>query len=470
MTPRHHVSRAAIELIKRFEGYRRTAARLPDGRWTIGYGHTLSAREGAEVSEADAEALLVYDLMAIAEGVAELVYSPLSVAQFDGLCAFAFSVGLEAFRGSEVLKRVNEGAYIQAAFAMELWRRAEFAGESLVIDAMVRRRAAEKLLFLTPDDGAWRAVPSALLAPQLDREARDNAPLAEPDAVYAWLDGEDALVTREMAPEADALDGLGPAVAAAEAAGARPAMLFADDQFLPELLALEPPPQAEGELGDVEGEAAEPAPETFVPAESGDADFFEAEFIEAARVSTRPVQKPPVAEEPVEAEFVEAEAATAEPVQAAPAPEEPAPEEPAPEEPGRQEPVQGEPELEARRPDAPTPEAAAATAVDPAHDEPMPRILIDDTAPYEFVAPTVQPLEPRVDNGPMVVTVLLVLGLAFFSGGLFWAFNATPGPQGEVFTPLLVGWLAGFTGVAFVAVAVFMLLQRLGAATERRER
>src|SRR3989338_247541 len=62
MKSRHQVSRAAIELIKSFEGYRRKAAQLPDGRWTIGYGHTLTARQGAEVSEADAEALLMYDL------------------------------------------------------------------------------------------------------------------------------------------------------------------------------------------------------------------------------------------------------------------------------------------------------------------------------------------------------------------------------------------------------------------------
>ena len=66
MTPRHQVSKAAVELIKKFEGYRSKAAQLPDGRWTIGFGHTLTAREGAQVSEQDAEALLLYDLIAVA--------------------------------------------------------------------------------------------------------------------------------------------------------------------------------------------------------------------------------------------------------------------------------------------------------------------------------------------------------------------------------------------------------------------
>ena len=59
MLSRHRVSRAAIELIKQFEGYRQKAAQLPDGRWTIGYGHTLTAREGAEVSETSAPARAV---------------------------------------------------------------------------------------------------------------------------------------------------------------------------------------------------------------------------------------------------------------------------------------------------------------------------------------------------------------------------------------------------------------------------
>src|SRR5689334_22403198 len=106
MKPRHQVSRTAIEMIKRFEGYRRKAAQLPDGRWTIGYGHTLTARQGAEVSEADAEALLIYDLMAVTQAVSDLTFTALTQNQFDALCAFAFNIGLDNFRASRVLKHV----------------------------------------------------------------------------------------------------------------------------------------------------------------------------------------------------------------------------------------------------------------------------------------------------------------------------------------------------------------------------
>src|SRR3569832_2034975 len=109
MKPHHQASKPAIGLIKALEGYRRSAARLADGRWTIGYGHTLTARKGAEVSEADAEALLIYDLIAVAHEVNERVFAPITQNQFDALCSFAFNVGLDAFRGSGVLKRLNEG-------------------------------------------------------------------------------------------------------------------------------------------------------------------------------------------------------------------------------------------------------------------------------------------------------------------------------------------------------------------------
>jgi lysozyme len=180
MKPSHRVSAAAIELIKRFEGLRLTAEQLDDGRWTIGYGHTRSAREGAQVSEADAEALLTYDLVEVQAAINELVFTPLTQNQFDALAAFVFNIGVEEFRHSSVLRRLSEGALLQAACAMEMWRKADFEGERIVIDALVRRRATEKALFLTPEDG-FVAMPSGVLQPRMDYDAAAAVPRTRTD-------------------------------------------------------------------------------------------------------------------------------------------------------------------------------------------------------------------------------------------------------------------------------------------------
>lgn len=243
MKARQKASKAAMELIKRFEGFRARAVRLEDGRCTIGYGHTLSAREGAVVSEADAEALLAYDLLAVAEGLNDCVFAPLNRNQFDALCAFVFNIGLDNFRRSSVLRLVNEGAHLQAACAMELWRKADFAGERIVIDALVRRRAAEKMLFLTPPGGDWTLAPTPLLRPRLDHDAAIGVPRQTPAAVTATLDGEKVLAERdEAAAEPSAVE------LAAAAVGEQLQAIFPDE------------PAPEPEAAEAEGEGAAEAP------------------------------------------------------------------------------------------------------------------------------------------------------------------------------------------------------------------
>lgn len=199
MNPRHQVSRAAIDMIKRFEGYRRKAAQLPDGRWTLGYGHSLTARQGAEVSEEDAEALLLYDLIGVAHAINEHTLTPLNRNQFDALCSFVFNIGVRNYRASAVLRRLNEGTVLQAAACMEMWRKAEFEGEQIVVDALVRRRAAEKLLFLTPMDG-WVPAPTPVLPPLVDYDAIEAFSLQTPTNLTALLDGDRTLAGRDEPP------------------------------------------------------------------------------------------------------------------------------------------------------------------------------------------------------------------------------------------------------------------------------
>lgn len=186
--PRHQASSVALELIKRFEGFRAHAAQLPDGRWTIGHGHSRTAREGAEVTRDDAEALLIYDLRQVTQVLDEVVFTPLTQNQVDALASFVFNIGVDNFRDSAVLRRINAGAMHEAAFALEIWRKADFAGERIVVDALVRRRAAEKALFLTPQDG-FVPTPSPVIAPKADHSLPVDAPLSTPTEVETPLDG-----------------------------------------------------------------------------------------------------------------------------------------------------------------------------------------------------------------------------------------------------------------------------------------
>ena len=231
MLPRHRVSRIAIDLIKRFEGYRQKAARLPDGRWTIGHGHTLTARQGAQVSEADAEALLLYDLINVAHAVNEWTYAPLNPNQFDALCSFAFNIGLENFRRSTTLRRINEGRMLEAALSMELWRRADFEGERIVIDALVRRRAYEKTLFLKPVD-AWAPAPSPVLPPKIDYDVAPFMLTQTPAVLKTDLSGERAVAARETAVAFTPLEDTGPTASelAAAAVSARLGAILSDDE------------------------------------------------------------------------------------------------------------------------------------------------------------------------------------------------------------------------------------------------
>lgn len=152
------ISREGIVLIKSFEGFRPRAIRREKGGWVIGYGHTLSAREGASVSEPDAELLLRYDLLPVETSVNQAGSAVLNQHQFDALVSFAFSVGVDRFQTSDVLGHLATGATGQAADALMGWP------EPALPQTTLRRRAAERALFVADPD-APVAVSDLLVAP-----------------------------------------------------------------------------------------------------------------------------------------------------------------------------------------------------------------------------------------------------------------------------------------------------------------
>lgn len=224
MTTQLRTSRQGLELIKSFEGFRPTAVRLPDGRWTIGHGHVRSAREGVTISAKDAEDLLRFDLRTVEQAIIDGVLTPLNQNQFDALASLVFNISPGQFRDSSLLRRLNSGDHLAAAAEFEDWRKARISGQVIVVDALVRRRAIEKALFLTPA-GTPVSASTPLVTPVHSAPVRGGEPVRSSDEGGGQDFGAtvanavESLARRQATPDAHAVE---PPPAPPEAAAPAP--------------------------------------------------------------------------------------------------------------------------------------------------------------------------------------------------------------------------------------------------------
>ena len=299
MTPRLKSTRAARDLIKAHEPFLAEAERRGK-RWTVGYGHTASAKEGVTLKPEDADLLLIYDVMRAEQTIDASVGAEMAAPMRDALVSFALSVGLRAFKVSDVARLARAGRHRDAAAAIETWVRADQDGRLVVSDRLVTRRAAEKALYLSglEDSAAHVDAPSVASEPEPQPQ-----PEPEPEPA-SGADSEHSTDTPSEAPVAE------PA----------PSQL-ADEQPEPE-----PEPEAEP-LAEAEAESG-PEPEE-QDASSGWVELdiaFETPDEEAAIESlVEPDSDAPendaqadeldAESETVEPEMVEAEASDAEPVE-----------------------------------------------------------------------------------------------------------------------------------------------------------
>lgn len=146
------VNAAGIALVKQFEGLRLQA--YPDpatgGKpFTIGWGHTGDVKPGDNITEHQAEAILGYDLERTAE-IVEKMLTGVSATdnQFAALVSLAFNIGVFRLSKSTLLRKFVAGDVAGAAAEFLKWRLA--AGK--VLPGLVKRRAAERALFLAADE------------------------------------------------------------------------------------------------------------------------------------------------------------------------------------------------------------------------------------------------------------------------------------------------------------------------------
>lgn len=146
------LNQATIDLVKEFEGLRTTAYKDSAGVWTIGYGTTgragvgIDPVEGMEITEAEAEYYLQKGLEKFSTEITGAITQPINENEFGAFVSLAYNIGSGAFKRSTALRKFNAGDKQGAANAMLMWNKAG----GRVLNGLVRRREAERALFLTP--------------------------------------------------------------------------------------------------------------------------------------------------------------------------------------------------------------------------------------------------------------------------------------------------------------------------------
>lgn len=137
------ISQEGIALIKKFEGCKLQSYKCAAGVWTIGYGHTKFVEEHQEITQEEADSILLTDLKVYEDAIKKAVTVPLHQHQFDSLVSWTFNLGGANLNASTMLKVLNKGEYEEVPAQIKRWNKA--GGK--VLQGLIRRREAEALLF-----------------------------------------------------------------------------------------------------------------------------------------------------------------------------------------------------------------------------------------------------------------------------------------------------------------------------------
>lgn len=100
------------KLIQQFEGLKLKAYQDSVGIWTIGYGNITyldgtKVKKGDEITREQADLMFKQTANKFALEVAKLIDVCLTQNQFNALVSLAYNIGIGAFKGSTLLKKVN---------------------------------------------------------------------------------------------------------------------------------------------------------------------------------------------------------------------------------------------------------------------------------------------------------------------------------------------------------------------------
>lgn len=137
---------AAIDLVCEFEGFSPKPYRCPAGILTIGFGRTDGVQDGDTTTKDAERSYVLKHLTNLDRQFEKLITVNLTDNERAALLSFVYNVGIGAFTKSTLLRRLNTGDRVAAAEQFGVWTRAN----GKVLQGLVRRRDAEKTLFLTP--------------------------------------------------------------------------------------------------------------------------------------------------------------------------------------------------------------------------------------------------------------------------------------------------------------------------------
>lgn len=149
----------AAEMRKPPNARKKDWEKLSGDPWTVGWGSTgiddfkldengKPTKIGPDTTwtQAQADDRSRRDLESFAKSVSSLLKREVNDNQFAALVSFAYNVGSGNLKNSTLLKLVNEGKFQQAADEFLKWTKAQ----GKVLPGLVKRREAERRLFLTP--------------------------------------------------------------------------------------------------------------------------------------------------------------------------------------------------------------------------------------------------------------------------------------------------------------------------------
>ncbi len=142
-------SRVGINLITSFEDLVLTAYDDGVGVWTIGFGTTVypngvKVKKGDVCTKEQAVSFFQHDLRRFEAAVNQAVKVVVNQNQFDALVSLAYNIGETALKESTLVKKLNGGDFSRSADQFAVWNK----GGGKVMKGLVRRRAAERELFL----------------------------------------------------------------------------------------------------------------------------------------------------------------------------------------------------------------------------------------------------------------------------------------------------------------------------------